>query len=624
MDLERVAGHRTIGSRGRAQALVLAATLAALITATAAPAQAHAPYGAKAWGNNSNGELGDGSQEGPEVCGSERLACSTTPVPVSALSDVISMAGGRRFSLALLQDGTVMSWGENANGQLGDGTRTERYSPTSVKNLTNVKGVAAGSEYGLALLTDGTVMAWGANFQGQLGNGTNARSTIPVAVCAPAPEPCPGSRLSGVKAIAAGETHSLALLEDGSVVAWGNNADGELGDGSNNGSTVPVPVADLGAVQAIAAGEGYSLALLASDGTVMAWGKNKDGNLGNGTETSSNLPVAVTGLAGATAISAGSRHALALLQNGTVMAWGFNASGQLGDGTSEGPEQCGEPIPFYGCAKKPVSVLSLANVSAISAGNEDSLALLSSGSAMTWGKNEQGQLGDGLSTGPEACGIEGACSTTPVSSCAEGAQKVLCSSNGPFLTGAVGIAAGWDHSLAFGPPPTVTFITPKKGPASGGTYLGILGTYFSGATEVNFGSTPAQSFIVRSAALIDAVAPALPAGKVDIRVTNQWGVSAASTVDQFKVYPTVTSVSPNNGPPSGGTSVIIKGSGFATGKTATRVRFGKVRATAVECTSTTECTVISPTHEAGTVDVRVVVNKIGSPRNRPADQFTYS
>jgi hypothetical protein len=318
-----------------------------------------------------------------------------------------------------------------------------------VKDLSEVKAIAAGTHQSLALLQNGTVMAWGQ----YPGNGTNS-SNVPV----------PVTGLSGVAAIAAGGggyDYSLALLENGKVMAWGNGTSGQLGNGGTESSQVPVEVTGLSApVAAIAAGEAHSLALLSS-GTVMAWGVNGLGQLGNGTETKSNVPVAVSGLTEVTAISAGGYHSLALLSNGTVKAWGYNFTGQLGDGTSTGPEQCGEVK--VGCAKVAVPVSGLSGVSAVAGGEFHSLALLANGTVKAWGNNEKGQLGDGTSAGPEACGVEGSCSTTPVS-----VSK---------LSGAAGIAAGGRHGLELGPPPTAPTNLPEIGrcvktPIGKGIYAG--------------------------------------------------------------------------------------------------------------------------------------------------------
>jgi IPT/TIG domain len=174
------------------------------------------------------------------------------------------------------------------------------------------------------------------------------------------------------------------------------------------------------------------------------------------------------------------------------------------------------------------------------------------------------------------------------------------------------------------PPPVVEKIKPKKGPVTGGTIVTIKGSSLEEATVVDFGSTPAASFTVDSATLITAVSPPEEAGKVDVTVTTPGGTSALVHKDRFKYTPIVTSVSPNSGPIAGGTSVTVGGAGFATGTNATKFTFGKTKASSVNCSSTTECTVITPSHAAATVDVRAIVNKAASPKHPPYDQFTYN
>jgi hypothetical protein len=173
-------------------------------------------------------------------------------------------------------------------------------------------------------------------------------------------------------------------------------------------------------------------------------------------------------------------------------------------------------------------------------------------------------------------------------------------------------------------PPTVTKVKPNTGPVAGGTALTITGTNLTGAMAVKFGSTNATSFTVKSATSITAVSPAEAAGTVDVTVTTPRGTSAVSSSDHFKFTPTVTRLSPKTGSKAGGTSVTVSGTGFALGKTATVFKFGSQKATSVNCTSTTRCTVVSPAHAVGKVDVKATVNKASSAKNVPADQFTYN
>jgi len=420
------------------RAAVIAMTLVVwLIVVAGARAQASGNVAA-AWGLNLSGEVGDGSEFGPEEClwlGRLLLPCSTIPVEVSGLSGVKALAGGEEHSLALLESGTVMAWGSDVSGQLGAGVLEEEAEesdvPVAVKGLSGATAVAAGGEHSLALLQNGTVKAWGGGESGEIGNRRAEDSDVPVLV----------NNLTGVVAIAAGEEDSLALLEDHLVRAWGYNGSGQLGDETKAIKKRPIWVSKLGGVVAVAAGEEHNLALL-ENGTVKAWGSNYSGQLGDdvaggpencGTKKSpepcSDVPVAVSGLSGVAAVAAGGEHSLALLSNGTVMAWGANQSGQLGDGNTQDSDV-------------PVAVSGLSGVVAIAAGEEDSLALLSNGTVMAWGSNELGQLGEGFSTGPENCGVaprEVPCSRTPVSV--------------PGLSGIRGIAAGEDHDLAFGPTP---------------------------------------------------------------------------------------------------------------------------------------------------------------------------
>jgi alpha-tubulin suppressor-like RCC1 family protein len=273
-----------------------------------------------------------------------------------------------------------MAWGANESGQLGDASTEDSDVPVPVTGLSGVISIAAGSADSLALLSDGTVMAWGANENGQLGNASTKRSDVPV----------PVDGLSGVSAIATsdGGAHSLAVSSDGKVMAWGANNMGQLGDGSTESSDVPVPVAGVEGVKAVAAGGDDSLALL-TDGAVMSWGADTEGELGSTVQGAnvefSDVPgqVCSAGLAprtpcfgryltGVTAISAGSNHALALLETG-VVGWGNGCIGQLGDGMATGDYPCdidGSAVSFT-----PVEVGGgLGDAKLISAGVEYSLA----------------------------------------------------------------------------------------------------------------------------------------------------------------------------------------------------------------------------------------------------------
>jgi alpha-tubulin suppressor-like RCC1 family protein len=416
--------------------LMLAAVAAFTI---AAPASASATSYAVTWGGNALGGLGNGT-----------TTKSNVPVTVSGLSGVAALSGGNEDGLALLDNGTVMTWGWNSWGELGDGVAGGpeicdgsacSKTPVAVSGLSEVTAVSAGNDHDLALLNNGTVVAWGLNAYGQLGDGTTEGSDVPVPVLG----------LEGVTAIAAGGEHSLALLSNGTVMTWGSVQGPDTCFNGAACSTTPEPVSELEDVTAISAGRTQSLALL-SDGTVVAWGTNSFGQLGNGTTVSSERPSKVNGLEDVTAISAGSEHSVALLHNGTVMAWGQDEYGQLGNGEL-GPESCYEG---YRCATSPVAVSGLSGVTAVAAGYEDSMALLSDGTARAWGLNNSGALGDGTVDG----------SDVPVT---------------VDLTHISSIAAGTGFNLAIAPPPS----PPEFGRCVGGGNR-FSGTYATSACD----STP--------------------------------------------------------------------------------------------------------------------------------------
>jgi alpha-tubulin suppressor-like RCC1 family protein len=265
-----------------------------------------------AWGYNGSGQLGDGTTTN-----------RYTPVQVSGIDGVTAIAAGNSHSLALKSDGTVWAWGYNFYGQLGDGTTTSSSTPVQVSGLGSVVGIAAGKYHSLALNSDGTVWAWGWNFWNQLGDGTTTTRYTPVQV----------SGIDGVALIAGGALHSLALKPDGTVWAWGWNNFGELGDGVGTaGSNVAIQVNGISNAAAIAAGAHHSIANK-SDGTVWGWGQNASGELGNGTTTNTTTPVQASGINGAISVAAGWDHTIALMSDGTVWAWGYNNHGQVGNGT---------------------------------------------------------------------------------------------------------------------------------------------------------------------------------------------------------------------------------------------------------------------------------------------------
>jgi alpha-tubulin suppressor-like RCC1 family protein len=347
----------------------LAVTTAAMPAGAAAVAPV--PTNVRIWGDNSTGQLAQGHPRGH----------SSLPLSPQQLGQVTAVSGGGIYAMALLRNGTILAWGNNEQGELGDGTTTERTLPVAVKGLTHVVAISAGTETSLALLSDGTVMAWGDNESGELGNGsTGPMSTVPV----------PVQGLSHVAAIIAGENFNFALRDDGTVFAWGDNSAGELGIGSDTGSNVPVQVQGLSGVKQVASGTLHALAVL-GNGTVMAWGANDSGELGTGVKNpgGSDIPVKVDLIHTAVAVAAGYNHSAALLANGRVMSWGSNQFGQLGIGTRN-----------FLASDDPIAVAGLHTATALCAGAFNSLALRMDGTVAGWGDDSQGELGNGT-TNPE-------------------------------------------------------------------------------------------------------------------------------------------------------------------------------------------------------------------------------
>ena len=383
------------------------------------------------WGSSSTGQLGNGtvghfrniSTTPVQVCDEgETASCSTF------LSDVISIAAGGQHNLALKSDGRVWAWGRNSEGQLGDGTTTQRNTPVQVSGLNDVVAIAGGGSHTIALKSDGTVWTWGRNNSGgQLGDGTTTQRNTPVQVCDSGAIPSCSSLnqnvLSNVVAIAAGGSHSIALKSDGTVWTWGFNAVGQLGVGPGI-HLIPIQVSAVTDVVAIAGGNEHTI-VLKSDGTVFTWGRNFDGQLGIGTFSSGfSTPVQVSGLTDVVAIAGGAWHNIVLKNDGTVFTWGRNFEGQLGDGT-------------HNYSPAPVQVIGLANVAAIAGGGFHTITQKSDGAVHTWGKNFFGQLGDGIA------GINSK-STTPIQVCDEG-ETAPCST---FLSDVKAIAGGSRHTIA--------------------------------------------------------------------------------------------------------------------------------------------------------------------------------
>lgn len=281
----------------------------------------------------------------------------------------------------------VQAWGSNINGQLGNGSSVNAGLPVKVHLPagTRVTQLRAGCEFTLALTSAGQVLAWGGNNEGELGNGSDTATSLPVKVRLPV-----GARITAIRA---GCRHGLALTATGQVLAWGSDTNGQLGNGTSTDSNTPVRVRlpHGTRVTAISAGESFSLAHTAS-GEVLAWGSNFEGELGNGSTADSDTPVRVRlpGTSKVTSLAAGAFFAVAGTSAGRVYSWGANNLGQLGNGSSA--ESSDVPV------RVAISQSPAGPVRSLFAGCGHVLALFSPRLLMAWGANKYGELGIGSIT----------------------------------------------------------------------------------------------------------------------------------------------------------------------------------------------------------------------------------
>lgn len=313
------------------------------------------------WGYNQEGQRGDGS------AGEPLDTIGTVALPAGRVAR--SIAAGGAHALALLDDGSVIAWGQNESGQLGLGDVLFRPRPATVTLPRPAVAVAAGRLFSLALLDDGRVYSWGANTIGQLGDGERLALAEPVEVVG----------LRDVVAIAAGSEHALALKSDGSVWAWGANASGQLGDGSYKASRVPVATGLVG-IQRIRAGGSQSFAVSARR-VLYTFGESNDGQLGLG-ELTTDVGVPTAVLRGSVDAAAADRGALVLGADGLLRSAGANEAGSLGDGGTTARRTFG-----------PVSTVS--NVISIDKGGRTFAAAINAdGTVFVWGDNSTKQFGN--------------------------------------------------------------------------------------------------------------------------------------------------------------------------------------------------------------------------------------
>lgn len=325
------------------------------------------------WGNNDSGQVGDGSNTG-------RPRPTAVALPSGAADSFrfisIAAAGSGWHTCGISADKVAFCWGQNARGQLGDGSSTDQSIPTAVAGNITFVGITAGGQHSCAWTPDYRAFCWGASESGQVGDGSTTGRLVPTAVAA---------NLGPVR-ISAGATHTCADSLDNVLFCWGSNTDGQLGDGTTASRPSPTTAGTAVPVKALSVGATHTCVLAEStstipEGAAYCAGNNDHGQLGDGSTTTRSEFTKVVGPL-FLAISAGENHTCGISEHGRMMfCWGDNQSGQLGNGTTV--EQT-----------TPDSVSGGRSYLWVSAGGGHTCGITVQGEAYCWGRNSDGQLGD--------------------------------------------------------------------------------------------------------------------------------------------------------------------------------------------------------------------------------------
>jgi len=339
------------------------------------------------WGDNASGQLG--RKTTTQKCPN---SCSFSPLLVQGLPQVKALAGGPSHTCAVTVNGGVLCWGANGSGELGNGSTTSSASPVAVldgtgRPIANIVTITAGSSYTCAMTATGAVKCWGANDFGQLGTATSGSCSVSCSTVAL------DVIASGIAGIAAEDDHTCAVTTAGGVKCWGWNSSGQLGatttttcSNRETCSMVPLDVPGLTGVTSVQVGAAHTCAITSTG--VLCWGTNSDGELGNNSNSTPTTPVSVQNLSLVSALAIGSSFSCALISdgNGQVACWGSDGSGQLGSSMSS-------QSPMLQYSKVPILVPSLSGATAIAAGWWHACALTPNSGVLCWGSNIDGQLG---------------------------------------------------------------------------------------------------------------------------------------------------------------------------------------------------------------------------------------
>ena len=435
------------------------------------------------WGNNIYGQLGNNSFVNSDI----PVAVTTSGILSGKTAKELSVGAYGQSACIIASDNSVYCWGSNASGALGNNSTTNSSVAVRVVNTgalsgKTVQSLASGYNHTCVVASDNNAYCWGDNGFGALGNNSSTDSLVPVAVTA-------SGALAGktIRSIAVANNHACVIASDNNPYCWGNNTGGQLGNNSSTSSSVPVAVTISGTLagktaRSITSG-GHHTCIVASDNNLYCWGIGTSGQLGNGTGTSSSVPVAVTisgTLAGKTirSVNGGNSSTCVVASDNLLYCWGTNTYGQLGNGSTSSSQSAVAVIPVYGQSYVPIAhdkgiasgscflladlnaycwgdgtegqlgdgrnvdsraavavktsgALSAKTIQALSSGWRRHCALASDNNAYCWGKNPEGQLGNGTTTD----------SNEPVA---------VSRASGSGLSGksVVSIASGWAHACA--------------------------------------------------------------------------------------------------------------------------------------------------------------------------------
>jgi alpha-tubulin suppressor-like RCC1 family protein len=333
------------------------------------------------WGRGESGQLGVAPPSTICALDAGNFPCSLVPVAADGGLAFEQLAGGGAHTCGLTSDGTAWCWGDNADGELGDDSFTDRHAPVTVATALKFASIDAGARHTCALTSDGEAYCWGSNSRGQLGDGTTTKRSTPVAVVG-------GHSFQQVIAGGFDIGHTCGVLSSGATYCWGDNERGQLGIGSGGlGSEdlaphpLPEPVPGNAFVQ-VSAGLGRHTCGLTEFGATWCWGENSFGALGNGLQIDSPVPVEVSGTIDFLQVVAGGfiGHSCGWTASGVAHCWGENERGQVGDGSTFD-------------RLEPSAVAGDLSFTSLDAGFRHTCGSASSGATYCWGSGAAGQLG---------------------------------------------------------------------------------------------------------------------------------------------------------------------------------------------------------------------------------------